>query len=168
MGSSANRAVGDGWRRIRAAEQEFLLDEGATRHLKLVTPSARTAGNIVCPGRDFRWAILRASVVDRSTLQPLPNVSLRLEWLELFTESFRVVMTRDGPVPVFVQRMRDVGRDVVTDERGLVTFCNVAPARELTLRLLGYDFELPPLATFKLGPQENGSMTLRLTLPKAG
>lgn len=151
---------------IRAAEQEFLLDEGERRHLKLVTPSTRAAGNIVCPGRDFRWAVLRATVVDRLTLQPLTGVALRLEWLERLVEG--LIPTGEFSRPAVIERMHEIGRDAITDERGIATFCNVAPARELTLRLLGYDFELPPLGTFTLGAQENGSATVRLTLPKGG
>jgi hypothetical protein len=145
---------------LRVAEQEFVLDDGATRHLTFMAPSDRQMGDALCPGRNVRWATLRVTLLDRGTSSPVGNVDLRLHWLALVHEE-RLGVRR--PVAV----MRDQIRDASTTERGVAVFCSIEPEKELTLNLVDAGDRVTPLATFKLRALENGNIVVHLP-PRGG
>jgi hypothetical protein len=140
---------------LRVAEQEFVLDEGSARHLTFVAPSERQMGDALCPNRNFRWATLRITLLDRRTSSPVGDAALRLQWLTLVHEDR---LGARQPVAV----MRDVFRDASTTDRGVAVFCSIEPAKDLTLSLLAPGDRLTPLARFKLGPRENGNVVVHL------
>lgn len=140
---------------VRAAEQEFVLQEGDTRHLAFVARGEREIADAMCPGRDWRQPTLRVTLTDEQTGRPLSNITLRLRWLV-------VVVAKHGDV--LGREAREQEQDVVTDAAGNAVFCSLPAARTLTL---GYpvDGGLYPLHTFRLGNQENAIATLRASPP---
>jgi hypothetical protein len=137
----------------RAAEVTFLLDEGGARHIAVRTLSDREVGDNLCPGRNWRWATLRATLLD-SAGTPLANTHLALEWLEM--RRFR------GPERALIERMVEVRREDWTDSAGVAVFCSVAPGRELTLNSLEEGRPAQPVGKFKLGNQQNKTIVLRV------
>lgn len=140
---------------VRAAEAEFVLEEGATRHFAFQARGEKEIADAMCPGRDWRLPTLRIALVDEQSRRPLRETRLRLRWLEVVTEM------RDR---VFARVPREVDLDATTDDFGNVVFCSVPAARTLTL---GYpiDMGLYPLHTFKLGTRENAVASLRVAPP---
>jgi len=140
---------------IRAAEQEFVLQEGATRDLAFTARGEAEIANAMCPGRDWRRPTLRVTLVDEKSRRPLANTPLRLRWLEVVTAMHGDLRGREA---------RDTDVDVKTDDFGNAVFCSLPAARTLTL---GYPIDggLYPLHTFKLGTQENAVSTLRAPPP---
>lgn len=141
---------------IRAAEQEFVLQEGATRHLAFVAGGEKEIADAMCPGRNWRLPTLRVTLIDEQSRRPLANTRLRMRWLDV------EVTGRQGAL--LVRETRDTDRDVTTDAGGNAVFCSIPAARSLTV---GYPIDggLYPLHTFKLGPQENAVATLRASPP---
>jgi hypothetical protein len=141
---------------IRAAEQEFVLQEGATRDLAFVAGGEKEIADAMCPGRNWRLPTLRVTLIDEQSRRPLANVRLRMRWLDV------EVTARHNDM--LVKEARDIDRDVTTDAGGSAVFCSIPAARSLTV---GYPIDggLYPLHTFKLGPQENAVATLRASPP---
>lgn len=140
---------------IRAAEQEFVLQEGATRHLAFVARGEKEIADAMCPGRNWRLPTLRVTLVDEKSRRPLANTQLRMRWLE-------VVFAMHGDLRG--KETRDIDQDVRTDDQGNAVFCSLPAARMLTL---GYPIEggLYPLQTFKLGTQDNAIAIVRADPP---
>jgi hypothetical protein len=138
---------------IRAAEEEFVLQEGATRHLVFRAPGEKEIADAMCPHRDWRLPTLHVALLDERSGRPLRGTRLRLRWIDVVTE-------RRGDLFAKVPRERDL--DATTDDLGNAVFCSVPAERTLTL---GYpvDAGLYPLHTFKLGTQENAVATLRVS-----
>jgi hypothetical protein len=140
---------------VRAAEQEFVLQEGDTRDLAFVARGEKEIADAMCPGRNWRLPTLRVTLLDEQSRRPLTSTRLRMRWLD-------VVVAKHGDLTGRETRDREL--DVITDHAGNAVFCSLPASRTLTL---GYPVEggLYPLHTFKLGPQENGVATVRATPP---
>jgi hypothetical protein len=140
---------------VRVAEQEFALQEGATRHLVFHAGGEKEIANAMCPGRDWRLPTLRLTLIDERTGQPLRKTPLRMRWLEVVPATHGSLLGKEA---------RDADQNVTTDDVGRAVFCSLPAALTLTL---GYpkDSGLVPLHTFKLGPQENAVATVRATPP---
>ena len=140
---------------VRAAEQEFVLQEGGTRHLSFVARGEKEIADAMCPGRDWRRPTLRVSLVDKQTGRPLRNTPLRMRWLDVVTVAHGDLLGRET---------RETDLNARTDDAGTAVFCSLPAAQTLTL---GYpvDGGLHPLHTFKLGNQENAVATLRASPP---
>lgn len=140
---------------IRAAEQEFVLQEGGLRHLAFVARGEKEIADAMCPGRNWRLPTLRVTLVDEQSQRPLINTRLRMRWVD-------VESVRRGDLVARVPRETDV--DATTDHFGNAVFCSLPAARTLTLGF-PVDAGLYPLHTFKLGPQENSVARVRAIPP---
>jgi hypothetical protein len=140
---------------VRVAEQEFVLQEGGTRHLAFVARGEKEIADAMCPGRNWRLPTLRVLLLDERSRAPIRNVKLRMRWLN-------IVVVKHGDL--VGRETRETDQDVTTDDGGNAVFCSLPAARDLTV---GYPIDggLYPLHTFKLGPQENGLATLRASPP---
>jgi hypothetical protein len=141
---------------LRAAEQEFVLVEGATRDIVLRALGEKEIADQLCPGRDWRRATLRVTLVNERTSQPMPGTRLRLRWLDVD------VVVRGG---LEGRVARDTDVDLTTDQNGIAMFCSVATGRTVTL---GYPVDstgLYPLHTFRLEREQNQIATVRASPP---
>ena len=99
---------------LRAAAQRVLLDAGATREFSLLAPGPEEVAATLCGTGAFAdgRSVLRITVVDSATAQPLGGVRLKL----------------NGPgVPVADSTEHE------TDANGITLFCSLRPGEPLTL-----------------------------------
>jgi hypothetical protein len=141
---------------MRAVEHEFALEEGVTRQFAFKAAGEKEIADKLCPGRDWRRATLRITLVDERTQRPMPGVLLRLRSLVV-----KAVMHGD----VLGREAHDVDIDVTTNPAGVAMFCSVATGQTVTL---GYPVDstgLFPLHTFRLEREQNQIATVKAAPP---
>lgn len=144
---------------VRAAEQGILLDPGSTRDITLRVRDREAIAETLCPGRDpsARRATLRVVLVDSASGAPLPDVALRLRWIQVApTARDRLV----SPEPHVLHL------DATTGDEGAALFCGVIPNPSITLGYATGEAGVRALTTLGLTPNEVVGRVIRVAPPR--